>query len=139
MNYILRAISDLSVQHGRLFDVSVDTHIADGDFATEVLAKGGCAGFVPGQINGLLQSYRLGRTGHSLVHNSVVGSSLSGPAEPSAQGTRWPAVVRSREVYTLRVKEIPALQGPERAWEWTTMLREGFLVGKVIFFLSFFF
>ena len=25
--------------------------------------------------------------------------------------------------------------GTERAWEWTTILREGFLVGKVIFFL----
>ena len=87
----------------------------------------------------LLQEAGWSRYLNGAGHNSVVGSSLSGPAEPSAQGTRWPAVVRSREVYTLRVKEIPALQGPERAWEWTTMLREGFLVGQVIFFLSFFF
>ena len=66
------AEGDFPVQHLRLFDLSIDAHIADGDAAAEMLAQ--CRGtcLVPGQIDGLHQCHRLGCRRYTFLHHTVV-------------------------------------------------------------------
>ena len=73
-NDILRSVGNFPIQHSRLLDIHIDTHIADGDAAAKVLAESGCSGLMTGQVDGLHQRDALGRTGHALCHHAVIGS-----------------------------------------------------------------
>ena len=71
---ILGAEGDLFIQDLGLLDDGVDAHIADRNPGAEVLGKHRRAGLSPGQVDGLHQRHRLGRTGNPLLHNAVVCS-----------------------------------------------------------------